>query len=106
MNGYEGITDRTVSTIRNIIEGEEQYITGPSELTHTVTTYITDNPTVRISTNVANTFRKLLLDGKIGYNDARFKAIFYSIKYLRFREQFDTIIDKSWDLEVPRYSLS
>ena len=106
VNGYEGITDRTVSTIRNIIEGEEQYITGPSELTHTVTTYITDNPTVRISTNVANTFRKLLLDGKIGYNDARFKAIFYSIKYLRFREQFDTIIDKSWDLEVPRYSLS
>jgi hypothetical protein len=38
VNGYEGRTVRTVSTIRSIIEGEEWYITGPSELTHTVTT--------------------------------------------------------------------
>lgn len=102
-NGYEGETDRYETHKYNVIENQQHYITGSSEHTHNVISYITDNPVVRIATNVANTYRDLLLENKIGYNDARFKAVQFTIKYLRFRETFDTIIDKSWDLNIPRY---
>ena len=47
--------------------------------------------------------RELLINGKIGYNDARFKAIHYTLLYLGYRKAFDLIIDKSWDLNIPRY---
>ena len=102
-DGYEGKVDRYETTIYSVVDYTKHYITGSCEHTHTETSYITDNQVVRVATNVANTYRELLLDNKIGYNDARFKAIQFTIKYLRFRETFDIIIDKSWDLNIPRY---
>ena len=102
-DGYEGKLDIFNSLISSARDGDKVFITGPVSIQHIETSYITDNPVIRIATNVANIYRELLIDGKIGYNDARFKAIFYTLKYLRFKEAFDAIIDRSWELDIPRY---
>ncbi len=102
-NGYEGILDIYESYITSGREDDKVFITGPVSVQHIETSFITDNPVVRIATNVANTYRELLIDGKIGYNDARFKAIQFTLLYLGYRRAFDMVIDKSWDLNIPRY---
>lgn len=102
-NGYEGILDVYETSISSARDNDKVFITGHVSKQHIETSYITDNPVIRIATNVANTYRELLIDGKIGYNDARFKAIHYTLLYLGYRKAFDLIIDKSWDLNIPRY---
>ena len=104
-NGYEGILDIYDSSITSARDNDKVFITGSVSTQHVETSFITDNPVVRIATNVANTYRELLIDGKIGYNDARFKAIQFTLLYLGYRRAFDTIIDRSWDLNIPRYLL-
>ena len=102
-DGYEGKLDIYNTSISSARDNDKVYITGPVSIQHLQTSYITDNPVIRIATNVANTYREMLIDGKIGYNDARFKAIYYTLKYLRFKESFEAIIDKSWELNIPKY---
>ena len=104
-NGYEGDVYTYWTKIRSETSGSKHKILGTIESSKTTTSYITDNPVVRIATNVANVYRKLLLENKLGYNDARYKAIIHTLQYLRYKESFNNLIDKSWDLLVPRYDM-
>ena len=104
-NGYEGDVYTYWTKIRSESSGSKHKILGTIESSKTTTSYITDNPVVRIATNVANVYRKLLLENKLGYNDARYKAIIHTLQYLNFKNSFNHIIDESWRLEVRKYDM-
>jgi len=104
-DGYLSNVKTTTSSYKREVIGDEHRLIGLSKIEHKDMTFNTDNYNIRIATNVSNTFRKMLIQGLISYNDARHKAISYTLLHLRFRAKFDTFIDQTWKNNIPRYML-
>lgn len=69
--------------------------------TTTNTTYISDNPVERITTNITNIYRDELLNNRMDFSQARINSIVSSLRFLRYRDELENYIDLTWDMNIP-----
>lgn len=95
--------------IVNIIDASTSYdsisglytISKDVTTTTTNTTYISDNPVERITTNITNIYRDELLNNRMDFAQARINSIVSSLRFLRYRDTLENYIDLTWNMNIP-----
>ncbi len=93
---FDNITDDDGDTNKNYS------ITKTIDENNKTLVYVTTNTTVKMATNVANTYRYKVKNGGMNHAEAGAKANLRSMQFLGIRRTFQEFIDRTWDRGIPK----